>query len=273
MIASHRRVHHSQIVTAVLYFLLIAWEYCLVNAFAFAPIHVHLRSSATTALATTRTRPSASALGVDYGSSSASVIDKSGGVLYRTSVFTKDEYAKIAEEIASFSSKLHQETASSVAKYRLGTSLPPDSVTFQAFQDGSLSRLVEQVAGSNYVLSPHIPVEIRVYEKSGACMAWHVDDVLYDPPQLEVVWTLENTSDCVTMWKEPDGSVRSVETDRNSVLLLSAGGPSHCVTSLKRGQRTIVKCAYVQKGASYQEGIQANQFGSSKRKKVRKQKR
>jgi hypothetical protein len=243
----------------------------LVNA--FAPFHIHLRSSATTALATTRTRPSASALGVDYGASTASVIDKSGGVLYRTSVFTKDEYAKIAEDVASFSSKLHQETASSVAKYRLGTSLPPDSATFQAFQDGSLSRLVEQVAGSNYVLSPHIPVEIRVYEKAGACMAWHVDDVCYDPPQLEVVWTLENNSDCVTMWKESDGGVRSVETDRNSVLLLSAGGPSHCVTSLKRGQRTIVKCAYVQKGASYQEGVQTNQFGSSKGKKVRKQKR
>jgi hypothetical protein len=272
MTTCHERVHHSQIICAILSFLLIPQECRLVNA--FAPFHVHLRSHATTALATTRTRPSASALGVDYDASPSSVIDKSGGILYRTSVFTKDEYAKIAEDVASFSSKLHHETASSVAKYRLGTSLPPDSATFQAFQDGSLSRLVEQLAGSNYVLSPHIPVEIRVYEKAGACMAWHVDDVLYDPPQLEVVWTLENDSDCVTMWKESGGSVLSVETDRNSVLLISAGGPSHCVTSLKRGQRTIVKCAYVQKGASYQEGIQSkNQFGSSKKKKVRKEKR
>jgi hypothetical protein len=262
MTGSHRRVYNYQMVTAVLYFLLIAREYRLVNA--FAPF-------STTALATTRVRPSA--LSVDYGASTASIIDKSGGILYRTSVFGKDEYAKIAEDVASFSSKLHQETASSVAKKRLGTSLPPDSATFQAFQHGSLSRLVEQVAGSSYVLSPHIPVEIRVYESVGACMAWHVDDVHYDPPQLEVVWTLENTSDCVTMWKQPDGSVRSVETDRNSVLLLSAGGPSHCVTSLKRGERTIVKCAYVQKDASYQEGIQMDQFGSSKRKKERKQKR
>jgi hypothetical protein len=238
---------------------------------AFAPFHVHLRSSATGALATTRTRPSA--LSVDHGASTVSTIDKSGGILYRTSVFDKDEYATIAKDIASFSSKLHQETASSVAKYRLGTSLPPDSATFQAFQHGSLSRLVEKVAGSDYVLSPHIPVEIRVYEKAGACMAWHCDDVLYDPPQLEVVWTLENTSDCVTLWEQSDGNVQSVETERNSVLLLSAGGPSHCVTSLKRGRRTIVKCAYVQKGASYLEGGQTNQFGSSKRKKVRKQKR
>jgi hypothetical protein len=269
MTGSHRRVYNSQIVIAVLYFLLTSREYRPVNA--FTPFHVHLRSSATGALATSRTRPSA--LGVEYGTSTASIIEKSGGILYRTSVFVKDEYAVIAEDVASFSSKLHQETASSVAKYRLGTSLPPDSATFQAFQHGSLSRLVEKVAGSDYVLSPHIPVEIRVYEKTGACMAWHVDDVLYDPPQLEVVWTLENTSDCVTMWKQLDGSVRSVETDRNSVLLLSAGGPSHCVTSLKRGQRTIVKCAYVQKGASYLEGVHVNQFGSSKRKKVRKQKR
>jgi hypothetical protein len=262
-----RRVYNSQTATVAIYFLLIVGEYALVNAFAPLHVHVHLPSLATE---TTVTRTRSSALGVASDTSPVSLLDKSGGILYRTSVFAKDEYAAIAKEVASFSSRLHQEQ-NSVAKYRLGTSLPSDSATFQIFRDGSLSRLVEQMAGADYELSPHIPVEIRVYEKAGACMAWHVDDVLYDPPQLEVVWTLENSSDCLTMWKQPD--VRSVETDRNSVLLLSAGGPSHCVTSLKQGQRTIVKCAYVQKGATYQEGAHKEQFGSTKRKKGRRQKR
>jgi hypothetical protein len=103
-------------------------------------------------------------------------------------------------------------------------------------------------------------------------MAWHVNDVLYSPPQREFVRTLENASDCVTMRKQLDESVRSVETDRTFVLLLSGGGPAHCLTSLKRGQRTIVKCAHVQKGASYQEGFQMNRLGSSKRKTTQKQK-
>jgi hypothetical protein len=33
-------------------------------------------------------------------------------------------------------------------------------------------------------------------------MGWHVDDVLYEPEaQIEVVYTIENTSDCCTMWR------------------------------------------------------------------------
>ena len=50
--------------------------------------------------------------------------------------------------------------------------------------------------GDYMVLAPNVPIEVRVYKKSGAGMGCHVDDVLYRPtPQVEVVYTLENTSD------------------------------------------------------------------------------
>jgi len=111
-------------------------------------------------------------------------------------------------------------------------------------------------------------------------MAWHKDDVIYDPPQWEVVFTVENTSDCVTMWKiqnkndnyknsnsnnndddEKKGNENNttmttrycqVEIDPNSLLVLQAGdeGPEHCVTSLKMGRRVIIKCAYRYEGAA-----------------------
>jgi len=80
-------------------------------------------------------------------------------------------------------------------------------------------------------------------------MEWHVDDVLFDPPQVEVVFTLENTSDCRTMWKLPDGSIRTVETEKNSAILLAAGGAEHCVSSLKNGKRVILKCMFVHQDA------------------------
>lgn len=36
-------------------------------------------------------------------------------------------------------------------------------------------------------------------------MEWHVDDIIYqDTKQIEVVLTLENTSDCCTMWRPHD---------------------------------------------------------------------
>jgi hypothetical protein len=106
-------------------------------------------------------------------------------------------------------------------------------------------------------------------------MAWHKDDILYDPPQVEAVVTIENSSNCVTMWERGE-QLASQETDPNSVLLLQAGagGPLHCVTSLKRGRRVILKCAFASSDASFQEGIHKDQFGESKtRKKKRKGKK
>lgn len=94
-------------------------------------------------------------------------------------------------------------------------------------------------------------------------MAWHEDDVLYDPPQVEAVITMENSSDCVTMWKQGE-VLKSRETDPNSVLLLEAGGPLHCVTSLKRGRRLILKCAYRASNATFRQGVHKDQFGTSK---------
>ena len=163
--------------------------------------------------------------------------------------------------------RLNDETTSSVATKRRGASLSPDSPTVQLLKDGNMGNLIKQLAGTEYELAAQLPVELRVYEKVGSGMAWHVDDVLYDPPQVEAVLTLENNSDCVTMWKDTQtGPLTTEETDPNSVLLLKAGGPLHCVTSLKRGRRVILKAAYVARGAKFREGVHNDQFGRPKRK-------
>lgn len=99
-----------------------------------------------------------------------------------------------------------------------------------------------------------------------------MDDVLYDPPQLEVVWTLENTSDCTTTWISTGGKETMVETDPNSVLLLQAGGVSHRVTSLKRGRRVIVKCAFCSKHAVFRQDEMVKQFATSSKKKKQRTK-
>ena len=198
-----------------------------------------------------------------YGNSA---IDKGGGALYRQSVLTKEEFVQIQTEVSSLMTKLNEETSSSVAQKRMGASLPKDSKTVRILKEGSLRQLVQRLTGDlNMVLSSELPVEVRSYEKFGAGMAWHEDDVLYDPPQVEAVITLENTSDCVTMWKNYD-KLESRETDPNSALILKAGGPSHCVTSLKRGRRVILKCAFASSEAKFITGIHKDQFGKSKEK-------
>ena len=112
-------------------------------------------------------------------------------------------------------------------------------------------------------------------------MEWHIDDVLYEPPQVEVILTLENTSDCNTMWrphdmpllsdndeelqspKKSDGAgpkhdVRSVQTTPNSTLILKAGGVDHKVSPLTSGARTILKMAFVREGAAMREGMEGH---------------
>ena len=172
---------------------------------------------------------------------------------------------------------------SSIAQNRLGATLTADqaSETIRILEDGSIFKLAQRLADSSQngsgqrkiELAREIPVEMRLYEQVGASMAWHRDDIMYDPPQLELVFTVENNSDCVTMWKiDPtknaqNGSkedIHSQETHPNSSLLLLAGGPEHCVTSLKRGKRVILKCAYVYEGAKYVGEEDYQQFGKAK---------
>jgi len=203
-------------------------------------------------------------------------------VVYRTSVFSRDEIADIVDEVAALSYLLEDESSSSVAVKRRGFILPRSSDTVRIFGGGgdegssssSLLEIVWQATGSrDYCLSLDIPVEVRVYGP-GSSMAWHVDDVLYSPtPQVEVIWTLDNTSDSATLWKigrnksREDHSdtgenrvMRSVESDPNSVLLLRAGGAPHCVTTLKRGVRTVVKCAFVERGSEFRRDQYSRQF-------------
>jgi len=79
-------------------------------------------------------------------------------------------------------------------------------------------------------------------------MDYHVDDVLYSHPQIEVIFTLFNSSNCKTIYKNKsangDDTLHEVETEPNSILLIPAGGAIHKVSPLKYGRRIIVKFVF-----------------------------
>lgn len=191
-------------------------------------------------------------------------------VICKTSIFDKSELAIIEEEVNNHRQLLQPDSTNSIAVGRLGISLPGTSPIINILKAGSLSQLVQRIAGDGYTLAREIPVDIRVYERRGSAMAWHVDDVWYSEP--EVIWTLENTSDCETRCKQSDGREQVVETVPNSVLLLQAGGASHCVTSLSRGRRVILKCAYGKTSADFlgPDDYRGDQFAKIKRKQRKK---
>jgi len=228
------------------------------------------------------------------------------GIVYKQSILTAVELSSIQEQVRSFCSKpghIVQER-SSIATQRVGGTLPRDdnSAAYQVFSDvnGSVSKLVNRMFGGTsssssnvYHLAEEVPLEVRIYEKVGAGMAWHVDDVLYDEPQIEVVFTLENTSNCRTMWKDVTiadtaHQLMEVETLPNSILLIKAGdgGFPHCVSSLKVGKRVILKCAFVKEGSKvldnaaevlgqFQNGSRGknSRGGGGKKKKSKRNKR
>jgi hypothetical protein len=199
------------------------------------------------------------------------IFRESGGIFYKQAVLNREELSLLRNELSKL--RWLDETTSSVARKRKGAVLHPTSdIVQRILKKGSVSNLVnkvmrdpptfpceENLKNQFYKISPDIPVEIRLYETPGAGMDWHTDDVLYRPiPQLEVIVTIENNSDCVTCWRPQraidEGSIERVETEPGSVLLLQAGGVPHCVTPLSRGRRVILKCAYILDDALHSEG-------------------
>ena len=225
--------------------------------------------------------PAAHGLASSYEKFSAlkNKYDKAGGILYKQSVLSQKEFDVCRRELESLigkggSLRLADETTSSVARNRIGGRIPPDSVIVDTLRnpEGSIFQLINEVEGAdgNFVLSGEVPVEVRIYEKSGAGMEWHVDDVLFDPEQTEVVLTIENSSDCATIWEEGKddanpGKRVEVETAPNSAILIKAGGARHKVTPLKYGKRVILKFVYAREGATLIDGAEKHikQFASS----------
>ena len=77
-----------------------------------------------------------------------------------------------------------------------------------------------------YPYASPCPMEYREYRK-GSSMLWHKDTILTEPPQLELVYTLENTSDSVTRFATSHldvlhRKVQELWTAPNSALLLKA---------------------------------------------------
>ena len=85
--------------------------------------------------------------------------EKSGGILYKKSIFTESELERIRADIQPL--KLQDEnSAASVAKNRRGAQLQIDTDTVRLFRDGSLSEIVKTIMGQDYELSDKVPVEV-----------------------------------------------------------------------------------------------------------------
>ncbi|KAI8467807.1 MAG: hypothetical protein J3K34DRAFT_460202 [Monoraphidium minutum] len=130
-----------------------------------------------------------------------------------------------------------------VAVGRLGCYLPPSSPSVAILSSHEVARaLTQRLRSPGPLAASDFPMELRSYTR-GAHMPWHKDEQLYDDPQWECIYTVENSSDSVTQWRDDAGELLEARTDPNSLLAVLAEAWDHRVTPARAGSRAIIKFA------------------------------
>lgn len=116
----------------------------------------------------------------------------------------------------------------------------------EALVGAAMRERMAMITGRQYT-DACLPVEMRLYPP-GSSMPFHRDMLLFSTPQLELILTLENTSDSTTCWNALDGTPHRMRTRPNSLIAVMAGGAPHCVSRSTRGERLILKGILVPAG-------------------------
>ena len=84
--------------------------------------------------------------------------------------------------------------------------------------------------------------EYRIYPAHTRGMPWHSDFVMYDPPQIEAVYTVHNDDPRHRVeWMNHRGYEFSVQPKPNYLMIVVAGGPMHRASALAGGSRGLIK--------------------------------
>lgn len=166
------------------------------------------------------------------------VLDENALGIIREEMRGKTVAARLKAEKASF------------AKNRRCASLSPIGPSYRdVLSSAKTIRKLREITGEPTLTLGDFPAELRVCDV-GSEMDWHVDPELYDPPQWECVFTIDNDSDSVTEWELEEDDVhvhtRTTWTAPGSALIFRAGGVKrHRVKPSTFGERVIVKALYV----------------------------
>lgn len=153
--------------------------------------------------------------------------------LYIKNFLPTEEFKKVREVCKGVEHRMHKEHTESVNRYKY---------TFD--RDDYISRVFSRNTHKLPGKPSDIPIEYRMYYKGGM-MDWHRDTQLYNVPQYEIVYTVDNTSDSETQWIDSKtGKLHSIRSEPNSAFVVRAQGVLHRVTPVNKGERRIIKFAF-----------------------------
>lgn len=171
---------------------------------------------------------------------------KMDGLWYIPELLPADVFQAMVTESQSCENRFVDE-GPSLAIGRTAALAPAGGVAYQAFGGERFASRLKRLLDLNtpLALAPQFPIEYRKYTP-GVWMQWHSDVPVMEPPQLELVYTIENTSDSVTRWAHDHLDVIRDRVDQawtspNSAIIVRAGGPVHMVSELSVGRRVIAK--------------------------------
>lgn len=161
--------------------------------------------------------------------------------LYIPNLLTRHEHHLLYKEL---SEQRFSDENNHVAPGRLRTFMVEGTLAHTIFSSPQILDYLSYIFEIPLKLCP-IPIECRKYPIGGG-MKWHRDVNLFEY-QYECVYTVTNTSDSFTMYKDMFGTVHETWTEPNSLVVVQAGGVLHGVTPVTQGERTIIKCAMCRK--------------------------
>lgn len=164
-------------------------------------------------------------------------IRKRDEIYYIEDLLSSEEYEYI---------KNHVKTINNL-KYERFRYIKPisDNKISAIFYSGDIINKIESII-NNKIKKSNFPIEYRIYPKGSGGMKCHKDTLLYELPQYEMVYTIENESDSYTNWFSYLGWNNKIYTKPNSLIIVKAQENTHCVSPVNEGYRSILKLIYTQ---------------------------
>jgi len=166
-------------------------------------------------------------------------------VYFFRNVLSQEDYNIILEECNMLKSYVEEDYTEFVKRKTIV--VDKNSYLNTIFFGDKFLNYLDKILGFRVKPSSNLPIEFRIYEKGGK-MDWHrdyVDKVVKNCPQIEIVFTLENTSDSKTLWIDDDTNKKyEIISQNNSIIITQGNGAYHMVTPVTTGYRSIVKIAY-----------------------------
>ena len=162
---------------------------------------------------------------------------KKNEVYYIKNFLTDEEYNYIRNYTRSIKNLKSE-------KFRLIKPILDEKINDIFYSEKNINKIKKYIKSD--IKKSNFPIEFRVYPKGSEGMKCHKDILLYEKPQYEIVYTIENESDSYTNWYSYLGWNNKIYSESNSLIIVKANENIHCVSPVREGFRSILKLIYTQ---------------------------